>query len=88
MQLFSLVADAPSPMLELPLWVIIVLGAVAFGTAMLSAIVGMAGGMILLGTMLIFLDPMIVIPVHGAIQLVSNGSRAFVQRQHLAWPLI
>ena len=55
---------------------------------MLSAIVGMAGGIILLSTMLIFLEPSIVIPIHGAIQLVSNTSRATVQRRHLAWSLI
>jgi uncharacterized membrane protein YfcA len=55
---------------------------------MFSAIVGMAGGIILLGSMLIFLDPIVAIPLHGAIQLVSNTTRATVQRRHLQWPLI
>ena len=88
MNLTTALATAPTTMLELPVWVVIVLGIVAFGTAMLSAIVGMAGGIILLGTMLIFLEPTIVIPIHGAIQLVSNTTRATVQRKHLAWSLI
>ena len=52
-------------------------------TAALSAIVGMAGGISLLGVMLLFLDPLIAVPVHGVVQLASNGSRAWVQRRHV-----
>lgn len=55
----------------------------AFATAILSAIVGMAGGIVLLATMLLFLPPLEAIPLHGAIQLVSNGSRAWIQRRHV-----
>lgn len=47
----------------------------------------MAGGIVLLTVMLLFLDPLTAIAVHGVVQLVSNGSRAFIQRQHVAWPL-
>ena len=66
----------------------VVLAVVAFATAAFSAIVGMGGGIILLGSMLIFLDPIVAIPIHGAIQMVSNATRATVQRKHLAWSLI
>jgi uncharacterized membrane protein YfcA len=62
-----------------------VLGAAAFFTAMLSAIVGMAGGIILLSIMLLFLEPLVVIPLHGVIQLVSNSSRTYIQRSHVDW---
>jgi len=55
----------------------------AFLTAALSAIVGMAGGITLLAIMLLFLEPLIAIPVHGVVQLVSNGSRAWIQRAHI-----
>ena len=57
-------------------------------TAMLSAIVGMAGGIALLGVMLFFYDPLIAIPIHGVVQLVSNGSRTFVQRRHVRWSIL
>ena len=37
------------------------LGAVALATAVLSAIVGMAGGIVLLSVMLLFLEPLVAI---------------------------
>lgn len=54
-------------------------------TATLSAVVGMAGGMTLLVVMLQVLDPLVVLPLHGAVQLVSNSSRTLVQREHVEW---
>lgn len=59
-----------------------------FVTSILSAIVGMAGGIILLTLMLLFYDPLIAIPLHGVVQLVSNSSRAVIQRRHLRWDII
>ena len=65
------------------------LAVAALLTSMLSAIVGMAGGITLLGVMLLFQDPLVVIPLHGIVQLVANGTRTWVQREHvnraLAW---
>jgi uncharacterized membrane protein YfcA len=55
---------------------------------MLSAVVGMAGGITLLSVMLLFLEPLAALPLHGAIQLVSNGSRACIQRRHLHWDIL
>jgi uncharacterized membrane protein YfcA len=55
----------------------------ALGTSILSAIVGMAGGIVLLSVMLLFLDPLVAIPLHGVIQLVSNASRTAIQRRHV-----
>lgn len=65
-----------------------VLFAAALATAMLSAIVGMAGGITLLTVMLLYLDPLVAIPLHGVVQLVSNGSRALVQREHVARDIV
>lgn len=65
-----------------------VLAGAALVTAMLSAVVGMAGGITLLAVMLLFLPPLVVIPLHGVIQLVSNGSRTWIQRRHLRWDVI
>ena len=55
---------------------------------MLSAVVGMAGGIVLLSVMLLFLDPLVAIPLHGVIQLASNSSRTVIQRKHVRWPII
>jgi len=52
-------------------------------TSMLSAVVGMAGGMTLLAVMLLFLDPLVAVPLHGVVQLVSNGTRTAVHRRSL-----
>lgn len=67
---------------------IAILAAAALATSMLSAIVGMAGGIVLLSVMLLFLEPLVAIPLHGVIQLVSNSSRTIIQRQHVRWPII
>jgi uncharacterized membrane protein YfcA len=65
-----------------------ILGVAALVTSMLSAVVGMAGGITLLAVMLLFLDPLVAIPLHGVVQLVSNGSRTWVQRSHVRWNVL
>jgi len=65
-----------------------ILAVSALLTSMLSAIVGMAGGITLLGVMLLFMDPLEVIPLHGAVQLASNGSRTWIQREHVRWDIL
>jgi uncharacterized membrane protein YfcA len=61
------------------------LGATAVLTSVVSGIMGMAGGMLLLAVMLLRLEPAVAIPVHGIVQMVSNGSRAYFLRQHVHW---
>ena len=63
------------------------LACAVYVTAILSAVVGMAGGMTLLAVMLQVLDPLVVLPLHGAVQLVSNASRTWVQRRHVEWAI-
>ncbi len=65
-----------------------ILAGAALLTSILSAVVGMAGGIVLLAVMLLFLPPIVVIPLHGVVQLVSNSSRTFIQRKHLRWDII
>lgn len=60
-----------------------ILAVAAFATSILSAVVGMAGGITLLAVMLLFLEPLAAIPLHGVIQLTANSSRAVIQRRHL-----
>ena len=67
---------------------LLVLGVAAFLTSILSAIIGMAGGIVLLSVMLLYMDPLEAIPLHGAVQLVSNGSRTWIQRSHIVRPIV
>ena len=59
------------------------LAAAGLVTSVVSGILGMAGGVLLLTVLLVFLEPLAAIPVHGAVQLVSNSSRAWIQRRHV-----
>jgi len=61
---------------------------VALLTSALSAVVGMAGGIVLLSVMLLFLEPLVAIPLHAVVQLVSNSSRTIVQRTHVDWSIV
>jgi uncharacterized membrane protein YfcA len=49
-------------------------------TAGISAVLGMAGGIMLLAVMLLFLEPAVAIPVHAIVQLTSNSSRVVIHR--------
>jgi uncharacterized membrane protein YfcA len=62
-----------------------ILCAACLATSALSGMIGMAGGIVLLSVMLLFLDPLQAIPLHGVIQLVSNGSRTLAQRRDVDW---
>lgn len=62
---------------------LIVVGVAAVATSALAAVAGAGGGLILLVVMLQFLDPDVAIPLHGVIQLVSNGSRALALRSDI-----
>lgn len=64
------------------------LGAAALGTSALTAVAGLGGGVILLSIMLAWFPPLVAIPLHGAVQLVSNGSRTLIQRRHVRWGIL
>lgn len=70
-------------MSDLLFWV--VLFGVTIGTSIISGILGMAGGLFLLVALLMRLEPVVAIPIHGIIQLTSNGSRAWFLRRQIAW---
>ncbi|MFT4571268.1 MAG: putative membrane protein YfcA [Hyphomicrobiaceae bacterium] len=54
-----------------------------FATATLSGMVGMGGGVTLLAIMAATMPPPLVVPLHGVIQLFSNGTRAFLFLRHV-----
>ncbi len=67
------------------------LGVLAVGalvTSAFTAAVGLGGGIVLLALMLLYLEPLVAIPIHGAVQLASNATRTAIQREHVRWPLV
>jgi uncharacterized protein len=60
----------------------------AFFTAMLSGIFGMAGGLVLMGGLALVLPVSAAFVTHGILQLVANGWRAILHRQHVNWKIV
>lgn len=60
---------------------LIVIAVAAVLTAALTAVAGAGGGVVLLVVMLQFMDPVVAIPAHGVVQLVSNGTRTVTMRE-------
>jgi len=77
---------------RLDLMTIAVLCGASLLTAGVSAVLGMAGGIMLLAVMLLFLEPAVAIPVHAIVQLTSNSSRVVIHarqiRRDLLWPFV
>lgn len=65
-----------------------IIAVTVLGTSFLSGIFGMAGGLILLGVLLLFMDVAPAMVLFGAIQMGANGWRALLWRQHVAWPIV
>ena len=64
---------------------VVTVGVAAVATSVLSAVAGLGGGVILLTVIAQFVAPTTAIPIQGAIQLVSNSSRAWFLRRDVAW---
>lgn len=60
----------------------------AFLTAALSGVFGMAGGLVLMGALAFVLPVSAAFVTHGLLQLVANGWRAVLHRQHINWPIL
>jgi uncharacterized membrane protein YfcA len=61
------------------------LGALMVATAFLSGLFGMAGGMILIGVLLMLMPLPAAMVLHAITQMASNGWRAFLWRAHISW---
>ena len=60
----------------------------SFVTSLITATFSLGGGSLMISAMALVLPPVVVIPVHGCVQLGSNVGRAWVQRLHIQWPYI
>ncbi len=60
---------------------LVIIAIAAVLTAALTAVAGAGGGVVSLVIMLQFVDPVVAIPAHGVVQLVSNGTRTITMRE-------
>ncbi len=58
------------------------------GTAFMSGIFGMAGGIVLMGALTLFLPVRTAMLLHGITQFASNFWRAFVWRHYISWRVL
>jgi uncharacterized membrane protein YfcA len=73
---------------DLGTWPALALVALSFLTSLFTATFSVGGGSLLVAAMTLVLPPVVVVPVHGCVQLGSNAGRALMQRAHVQWKLI
>ena len=73
-------------MFSLP--ILAALAVVAVVTSFVSGIFGMAGGMLLIGFLLVLLPVPAAMVFHGVIQIAANGWRAWLWRHHVRWSVV
>src|SRR5437762_9291053 len=64
------------------------LGITILATSFISGIFGMAGGMILLGVLLVFMDVVPAMVLFGVIQMASNSWRAALWFRYVDWGVV
>lgn len=69
-------------------WSFALLCGVSFFGSLITATLGLGGGMLTLATMAMFLPPAVLIPVHGGVQLGSNIGRSVLMRKHVLLSLL
>jgi uncharacterized protein len=64
-----------------------ILGGTILATSFIAGVFGMAGGMILLGVLLIYFDVATGMVVFSVLQLSANVSRVTLWRKFIVWPI-
>ena len=67
---------------------ILAFGGVMVATAFLSGIFGMAGGLILIGVLLVLLPVPEAMALHAVTQMASNGWRGLLWWRHVRWHIV
>ena len=63
------------------------LSGIAWVAAAVSAMTGVAGGVLLLSGLLLVVTPTAVVPLHGAVQFCAGLSRLIAYRQSVQWKI-
>ena len=69
-------------------WTLVLVALAALLTSTLTAVLGFGGGLVLLAVLLLVVDPVVAIPLHAAIQIVSNGTRTVIRRADVDWSIV
>jgi len=69
----------------MPLLDVGLLIAASLVTSFITAAFGIGGGVVLLAFLALVLPPVALIPVHGIVQLGSNGGRVAIMSKHVVW---
>ena len=64
-----------------------IIGSTIVVSSFISGVFGMAGGMVLLGVLLVYFDVATAMLLFSATQLVANGWRAIHWRRFVLWPI-
>jgi len=67
---------------------LLVLAPAAVAASALSGVLGMGGGVLLLAVMAALLDPVLVVPLHGVVQLASNFTRTIALLRDVSWWIV
>ena len=73
---------------DLSLWAFLGLCGVSFIGSFITASLGLGGGLLVLATMTLVLPPAVLIPLHGVVQIGSNGFRALLMRREILFSII
>jgi uncharacterized membrane protein YfcA len=60
----------------------------ALVSSAVSGVLGMGGGAMLLAVMAAVLEPALVVPIHGVVQLTSNGTRSLALLRDVSWGIV
>ena len=64
------------------------LGFISLVTSLIAGVIGFGGGMLLIAILPLFLNPTLIIPIHGITQLASNSSRMLFSLKDVQWGLL
>ncbi len=67
---------------------ILTLAIMAYVAAMISAMTGVAGGVLLLSGLILIVPPIAVVPLHGVVQFCAGASRMVFYGKHVVWPVV
>jgi uncharacterized membrane protein YfcA len=80
--MFELAALIPNGIAQMDFYLLI---AASFVTSLITAAFGIGGGVILLVLMAMLVPPAALIPIHGIVQLGSNGGRVAIMAKDVVW---
>ena len=73
---------------DLSLWAFLGLCAVSFVGSFIAAALGLGGGLLVLASMTLVLPPIALVPLHGVVQLGSNGFRGLLMFRSIVFSVV